>query len=200
MGDFATIFGGLTGKSKEDFLNGNAKFITYTNVFNNISVDLQRDDRVQVKRDENQRSLRLGDILLTGSSETPGDVAMSSVVTSEVREPTYLNSFTIGVRPNDKTLLYPAFTKHLFRSAAMRRQLVATASGVTRFNVSKRRLAKVVVPIPPLDRQHEIAAALDKFDALVNDLTIGLPAEINARRKQYEYYRDHLLSFKELSA
>ena len=50
---------------------------------------------------------------------------------------------------------------------------------------------------PPLDEQERIVAILDKFDALVNDLSIGLPAELNARRQQYEYYRDRLLTFSE---
>jgi type I restriction enzyme S subunit len=54
------------------------------------------------------------------------------------------------------------------------------------------------VPIPPLEVQREIVSILDKLDALVNDLTFGLPAEIAARRKQYEYYRNKLLTFKEL--
>ncbi|NMC99132.1 MAG: restriction endonuclease subunit S, partial [Bacteroidales bacterium] len=55
-----------------------------------------------------------------------------------------------------------------------------------------------LVPIPPLAEQECIVAILDKFDALVNDLSIGLPAELNARRKQYEYYRNKLLSFRPL--
>jgi len=53
------------------------------------------------------------------------------------------------------------------------------------------------IPIPPLEVQQKIADVLDKLDALVNDLTMGLPAEIKARRIQYEYYRNQLLSFKE---
>lgn len=57
---------------------------------------------------------------------------------------------------------------------------------------------KYPVPIPPLDEQHRIVSILDKFEALVNDLRVGLPAELAARRKQYEYYRDKLLTFKEL--
>lgn len=73
------------------------------------------------------------------------------------------------------------------------------ANGVTRFNVSKQRLGMIKVPIPPLEEQQRIVNILDKFDALVNDLTSGLPAEIEARQKQYEYYRDQLLTFKELS-
>lgn len=56
---------------------------------------------------------------------------------------------------------------------------------------------KYPIPVPSLEEQTRIVAILDKFDALVNDLSSGLPAEIAARRKQYEYYRDRLLTFKE---
>ena len=55
------------------------------------------------------------------------------------------------------------------------------------------------VPIPSMNVQKRIVAILDRFDALCNDLTSGLPAEIAARQKQYEYYRDKLLTFKELT-
>lgn len=58
-------------------------------------------------------------------------------------------------------------------------------------------LAKVPVPLPAVKEQRRIAAILDKFEALVNDLSVGLPAELAARRKQYEHYRDRLLSFQE---
>jgi type I restriction enzyme S subunit len=56
---------------------------------------------------------------------------------------------------------------------------------------------KYPIPIPPLAEQERIVEILDKFDALVNDLSSGLPAEIAARRKQYEHYRDRLLTFRE---
>jgi type I restriction enzyme S subunit len=61
-----------------------------------------------------------------------------------------------------------------------------------------KTLVDFEVPVPPLEVQREIVSILDKLDALVNDLTFGLPAEIAARRKQYEYYRNKLLTFKEL--
>lgn len=51
------------------------------------------------------------------------------------------------------------------------------------------------IPIPPLPEQRRIVAILDHFETLVNDLSVGLPAELEARRKQYEYYRDKLLTF-----
>ena len=57
-----------------------------------------------------------------------------------------------------------------------------------------------IVPIPGIDEQDRIVSILDKFDALVNDLNIGLPAELAARRTQYEHYRDRLLTFEELPA
>ena len=56
---------------------------------------------------------------------------------------------------------------------------------------------KVRFPVPPLEVQREIVRVLDNFDALVNDISVGLPAELAARRKQYEYYRDKLITFKE---
>jgi len=193
------IFGGLSGKSKSDFIDGNAKYISYLNVFNNIAVNLEVSDWVQIKKDEKQRRLELGDILFTGSSETAQEVAISSVVTKEVDTPIYLNSFCIGYRLTNPSLFLPDFSKHLFRANSVRKHLIKTASGVTRFNVSKKRLSELKIPIPPLEVQQKIVAILDKFDTLVNDLTYGLPAEIKLRRIQYEYYRNRLLSFKEKS-
>ena len=61
-------------------------------------------------------------------------------------------------------------------------------------------LEQVNIPLLPLRVQEEIVRILDRFDKLCNDLSVGLPAEIEARRKQYEYYRDKLLTFKELEA
>ena len=66
--------------------------------------------------------------------------------------------------------------------------------------INKSDFSKIEVPVPSIGIQKAVATQLDKFDALVNDLTIGLPAELNARRQQYEHYRDRLLTFKELSA
>jgi type I restriction enzyme S subunit len=200
MGDVGFFFGGLTGKSKADFSNGNARFISYVNVFNNIAVDLQRADFVRVEAGERQRALTRGDVLFTGSSETPDEVGMSSVVTQVVTEPVYLNSFTIAYRLNDPGLVDPEFAKHLFRSRDLRSQIVRTASGVTRFNVSKARLAKVVLPVPSREEQVRIAGLLDNFEKLVNSAYDGLPAELTARRAQYAHYRDRLLGFDEAVA
>ena len=63
-----------------------------------------------------------------------------------------------------------------------------------------RTLQEFPVALPPLEEQERIVGILDRFDALCHDLTSGLPAELEARRKQYAYYRDKLLDFKEQKA
>ncbi|WP_341645571.1 restriction endonuclease subunit S [Thauera sp. SDU_THAU2] len=73
----------------------------------------------------------------------------------------------------------------------------AYVTGGTQPKLNQKNMNRIPVALPPLEEQQRIVAILDKFDALVNDLSSGLPAEIKARRQQYEHYRDRLLSFKE---
>ena len=195
LGELGKFYGGLKGKTKNDFGSSGARYISYKNVYENISADFTWPDFVQVKEGENQLSLMKGDILLTGSSENMEEAGISSVVTKEPEEEAYLNSFSICYRLNDPSILNPEFSKYLFRSRLARKQIIRTAQGVTRFNVSKKKLANVSVPIPSLEEQQRIVDILDRFDALTSSLSEGLPAELAARRSQYEYYRDQLLTF-----
>lgn len=187
LGELGNFFGGLTGKSKEDFKDGNAKFITYMNIYSNPSLNINIQDFVKVTENEKQNRIIKGDILFTGSSETPNECGFTSVVTSEVSEPIYLNSFCFGLRLNNPNLFNLDFLKHLLRSDELRSQISKTASGVTRFNVSKARLAKVLLPVPPIEVQIKIAEILDRF--------ADYSAELQARKEQYEYYRNLLLTF-----
>ena len=195
MSEIGDFYGGLSGKSKSDFVNGNSKYATYMNVYKNLALNIYATDMVKIAAGEKQNTIQYGDVLFTGSSETPDECGMSSVVTEEVYEPIYLNSFCFGFRPYDKSLFSPDFLKHLLRSKAMRTEITKTANGVTRFNVSKKSMGKILLPIPPYKEQKRLATILDKFEALVNDLSEGLPAEIAAVQEQYEYYRNKLLSF-----
>ena len=193
LGEIGTFYGGITGKTKDDFVDGNAKFITYKNVYMNPSLNLNLDDKVKIADGENQRTLEYADIIFTGSSETPSECGISSVVTEQPTEPLYLNSFCFVFKFNNPNIMLPNFSKHLFRSDSLRYQIGRTASGVTRYNVSKKLMAKVKIPVPPLPVQQEIVRILDTFTALTAELT----AELTARKKQYEYYRDRLLHFDE---
>lgn len=196
LGEVGEFYGGLTGKTKEDFKEGNAKFITYKNIFFNLALDIDIEDRVFITEGEKQNIVQYGDVLFTGSSETPDECGMSSVLTTPTDEKLYLNSFCFGWRMFDKSIYLPDFLKHLFRCTDLRKQIGKTASGVTRFNVSKAKMAKVTIPLPPLSEQERIVSILDRFDKLCHDIREGLPAEIDLRQKQYEHYRDRLLTFE----
>lgn len=193
LGEVGLFFGGLTGKSKEDFVDGNAKFITYKNVYSNPALRIDVDDKVKISADEKQNLLQYGDVIFTGSSETLEECGLSSVVTTETNEKMYLNSFCFFLRFNDGDLFLPDFSKHLFRLSELRQQIKKTASGTTRFNVSKEKMKKVVIPVPPLPVQREIVRILDNFAELTEGLNRELAAELTARKKQYAYYRDKLL-------
>ena len=77
----------------------------------------------------------------------------------------------------------------------MRKQIEKYAKTSSMKNLTMENIRKFQVPIPPLEVQAKIVSILDRFDTLTSDLTQGLPAEIAARKKQYEYYRDKLLTF-----
>jgi type I restriction enzyme S subunit len=89
------------------------------------------------------------------------------------------------------------FITYLLQATNFHRYKERYAQGakVTRVKISK--ILDYKIPMPSLAEQERIVAILDKFDALVNDISIGLPAELSARRSQYEYYRGKLLTFKE---
>lgn len=186
-----SFYGGLTGKSKEDFAEGNAKFITYLNIYTNPSLSLDIKDTVRVEFGEKQNIVKYGDILFTGSSETPDECGMSSVLTQYTNEPLYLNSFCFGLRLEAVSDFNLDFLKHLFRSVEVRKQIAKTANGVTRFNISKKLFAKIKIPVPPLEVQEEIVKILDRFAVYAAELQ----AELQARKEQYEYYRNLLLTF-----
>lgn len=77
-------------------------------------------------------------------------------------------------------------------------QFIAKANSVKIPQLSTKITDELAIPVPPLAVQEEIVAILDRFETLVNDLSVGLPAELAARRRQYEYYRDRLLTFQPL--
>lgn len=91
----------------------------------------------------------------------------------------------------------PDFLYHSLRTDDVQRQFVQLASGGTVRNLNSRVIESVELCLPSKVVQEQVVSVLDRFDALVNDISSGLPAEIEARRAQYEHYRDRLLSFPE---
>ena len=98
-----------------------------------------------------------------------------------------------------KHSMNPKYVSYFFSTYIFHDQKKKYITGTKVRRISGGNLAKIKIPIPSLAEQERIVKILDKFDALVNDISSGLPAEIEARRKQYEYYRDRLLTFPRAS-
>ena len=129
-----------------------------------------------------------GDILISAA----GTIGRTVVYDGE---PAYFQDSNIVWVANDETKILNRFLIHCY---AMKPWYVSTGGTIAR--LYNDNILKAVVPVPSLERQKFIVDTLDRFDTLCNDLTSGLPAEITARQKQYEYYRDRLLTFKEWDA
>ena len=188
--EIGTFYSGLSGKSKSDFSEGNALLVTYRNIFNNPVLNPAIKDTVVVGKDEKQNEVLWGDILITGSSETPADAGMSSVVLFNPQEKMYLNSFCFGFRLNDMNEALPSYIGHLLRSTSIRAAISKTAFGVTRFNVNRMRFADIEIPLPPLNIQKEIVSILDSFTSLIDKMK----QEVEMRKKQMQYYREKLMA------
>ena len=96
----------------------------------------------------------------------------------------------------DKELVEPEYMRYFFQTSAFwETQINRLLQSSSMQNIPMEKIRKFTLQIPPLNEQKRIVAILDHFSTLCTDLTSGLPAEIEARKKQYEYYRDKLLSF-----
>ena len=167
LGEIGNSFNGLSGKTGEDFGIGEAKYITYKNIFNYSKIKLDIFENVQISNDEKQNLVQFGDIFFTVSSETPEEVGMSSVLLDNVSN-TYLNSFCFGYRLNNFNTLDPYFARFYFRSFQMRDKISRLAQGSTRFNLSKNEIMKLKIKLPSLPEQQKIAEVLSLSDDEIN--------------------------------
>ncbi|WP_312832978.1 restriction endonuclease subunit S [Sedimentibacter saalensis] len=190
LDDIAKFTYGYTDKAKE---HGNVRFIRITDI--NSDGYLKNEDTKYLElNDENKKFLvKTGDLLMARTGATYGKTLY---VIDE--KPAIYASFLIKIELNNDVMLnrfYWHFSKsNLYWNQANK---LVTTGGQPQFNANA--LKQIIIPVPSLDEQERIVAILDRFDALCNDITTGLFAEIEARTKQYEYYRDKLLTFKELS-
>ena len=97
-------------------------------------------------------------------------------------------------------IVIPRYFYHFFDTDNMKTHFNKIKNASSQGYLKANHIEDIKIPVPPLAEQERIVAILDRFDALCNDLSRGLPAEIEARRQQYEYYRDKLLTFKEKTA
>lgn len=134
--------------------------------------------------------LEEGDILLTIAGATIGKCA---IVTSDVL-PANTNQALAIIRLNAD--INRDYIMHVIRSNNMKNYINKKVKGSAQPNLTLELINEFTLPLPSLEEQDQVVIALDKFDNFCNDSERGLPAEIEARHKQYEYYRDKLLTFE----
>tara|TARA_R110001583_G_scaffold5731_6_gene30544 strand:- start:3130 stop:4326 length:1197 start_codon:yes stop_codon:yes gene_type:complete len=177
FGDLGESFGGLSGKTKKDFGEG-SPFVNYMNVFSNSKIDPSKVDYVRLEKGEKQNELKYGDILITGSSETPQELGMSSVVLDDLKG-YYLNSFCFGFRLNDFKTLLPEYARFLMRGEEVRKFMFKRAQGSTRFNLSKTTVKeKMKILLPKIEEQKEIA---DKLEFMEKNIS-GFESKISSSK------------------
>ena len=162
LGDIGKTYGGLSGKSKEDFGHGGARFVTYMNVFSNPVGDPGMTEAIEL--DGRQNEVKKGDIFFTTSSETPEEVGMSCVWMENMPN-TYLNSFCFGYRPIVELDLY--YLAYVLRSSTVRHKFIFLAQGISRYNISKNKAMEMLIPVPNMEEQVLLGAFFKNFDNLI---------------------------------
>ncbi len=169
MGTIGSVYGGLSGKNKADFEGGNARYVTFRGILENVILDDHNTASVHVRSGESQNSVLKGDLLFNASSETPGDLAIGAVMGQQL-DNLYLNSFCFGFRIHDKKEYLPLFLAYYFRGSVGRDIMNVLAQGSTRYNMSKGQFFALELSIPPWAEQHAIAEVLSDVDGLIGAL------------------------------
>ena len=135
--------------------------------------------------------LHIGDMLFT----YVGTVGQVAIVDEEDK---YYLAPNVALIRCDKEVLLPQYMKYYFQTTQFwDKQIRRLLQSSSMQNIPMEKIRKFEIAVPPLDVQSRIVNVLDNFEKICSDLNIGLPAEIEARQKQYEYYRDKLLTFAE---
>ncbi|HEM3683650.1 TPA: restriction endonuclease subunit S [Streptococcus suis] len=193
LGELFEFKNGLN-KGREFFGRG-TPIVNYTDVYKNIRLaSAVVKGTVEVSPEEQKRyNVRRGDVFFTRTSETKEEIGKTSVLLEDI-EGGVFSGFVLRARPKTDLLL-PEYCAHCFNSSSFRKEIVRYSTYTTRALTNGSTLSKLTIPVPPLSIQQRIVQVLDNFDVVCNDLNIGLPKEIELRQKQYEYFREKLLTF-----
>lgn len=183
------------GLQKKDFTQTGVGCIHYGQIYTHYGTFADKTKSfVSPELAKKLKKAQKGDVIITNTSENLEDVGKAVVWLGEGEVVT--GGHATIFKPKEvigKYFAYYTQTRMFFD------QKKKYAKGTKVIDVSATDMGKIQIPVPPLAEQERIVSILDKFDALVNDIYIGLPAEIEARRKQYEYYRNQLLTFQPIT-
>lgn len=193
MGEIGTFVRG-NGLQKSDFTESGIGCIHYGQIYTYYGFSTNKTKSfVSPELATKLRKAKKGDLVIATTSENIEDVCKTVVWLGDEEICISGETYIFKHNQNPKYIAYYLQTPMFFD---YKKQNV-TGTKVIRLHGEK--LEKFQIPIPPIEEQNRIVEVLDKFDSLVNDISIGLPAEIDGRRKQYNYYRGKLLDFKCIS-
>lgn len=193
MGEIGTFIRG-NGLQKKDFTESGVGCIHYGQIYTHYGTfATETKSFVSPEMAKNLLAVMPGDIILACTSENVEDVGKAVAWLGE--EKIVTGGHSVVFHHN----LHPKYVTYFLQTASFFRQKKKFAYGAKVIDIKTDDLAKIVIPVPPFELQEKIVAILDKFEALTNDLQRGLPAEIAAVKEQYEYYRNKLLTFKQLA-
>lgn len=189
LGEIATFEYGYTAKAND---SGNTRFIRITDINSDGYLNQENKKYIDLNKNNEKYILQYGDIIVARTGATYGKTLYINST-----EPSIYASYLIKIVLNN-TIINNKYYWHFTKSNKYWNQAnkLVSEGGQPQFNANV--LSKIKLPVPPLPVQEKIVAILDKFDKLVNDIKEGLPAEIALRRKQYEFYRNKLLDFKDM--
>ncbi len=179
----------------KDFFGKGTPIINYMDVYkrNKIYSDDLRG-LVEVTEDEQKRySIKRGDVFFTRTSETKEEIGKTSVLLDDVEKGVF-SGFVLRARPITELLL-PEYCAYCFETYEFRKNVIRYSTYTTRALTNRTTLSNLEIPVPPIEIQNKIVKILDRFQELLSDTKGLLPLEIEQRRKQYEYYREKLLTF-----
>lgn len=189
LGDVGTLVRG-NGLQKKDFTESGVGCIHYGQIYTHYGTfATETKTYVSTEMAKKLQKAHPGDLVIAATSENVEDVCKAVAWLGEDDICISSDSFVFRHHLNPKYVAYIFQTHDFF----LHKQKYANGTKVIR--LSGNNILNYIFPVPPLEEQECIVSVLDRFDALVNDLSSGLPAELDARRRQYEYYRDRLLSF-----
>ena len=186
--DIAKFSYGYTDKAQE---HGDTRFLRITDIAEDGTMKPEGAKYILLNNESKKYLVKKGDLLLARTGATYG-----KTLYVPDNSPAVYASFLIKIEL-DNSKISNRYYWHFSKSSQYWRQAekLVSKGGQQQFNTNA--VERVVVPVPPLDVQNRIVNVLDNFERICSDLNIGLPAEIEARQKQYEYYRDKLLTFTE---
>ena len=166
LNDLGITYSGLSGKTKEDFENGNCKFINFMSVLKD-NIDISSLTTVKINPNEKQNKVEKGDLFFMTSSETKEEVALCSTLSYDVKN-LYLNSFCFGYRINDLNVINNEYLNCLLHSPKYRKQISNLGQGFTRVNISKNKLLELLIEVPDMKQQLRIVSINNKLNCKIN--------------------------------